>query len=278
MGAYPPRGRPAIAQFRCPGVGAGVAPPGGVADVAGTLRAARERAGLGLEEISARTRIKVAFLHALERGEFERLPGDFFARAFLRTYAREVGLSPDDVVRAYDAERQPPAPVAAEAAAPARAATQPTRLPVASGSDDIARLLRVALPIAAVIVTALVLVAISMRRDGPGEPRAVGTSGTANAPAPAARAEAEPEKLSVEIRTTGDTWIAATADGKRVAYRLFQAGDRVTLEARNELTFRVGNAGALEYRINGRQAPPVGRAGDVREFRITRETYRQLLR
>ena len=64
--------------------------------VSSRLRAAREQAGVPIEEIAARTRIKVAFLHAMERGEFERLPGEFFARAFLRTYARELHLSAAD--------------------------------------------------------------------------------------------------------------------------------------------------------------------------------------
>ena len=92
-----------------------------VIDVSETLRAERQRAGLTLEEISSRTKIKVAFLQAIERGEFERLPGTFFVRAFLRTYAREVHLSPDEVVGAYDAQVAPvveASPVGQSAPAP----------------------------------------------------------------------------------------------------------------------------------------------------------------
>ena len=55
-----------------------------------------------IEEISASTKIKPAFLVALETGHFETLPGHFFTRAFLKSYAREVGLAPDEVAREFD--------------------------------------------------------------------------------------------------------------------------------------------------------------------------------
>ena len=80
-----------------------------VSEGLGDLRRARERAGLEIEEISARTKIKPSFLRALETGHFEVLPGPFFTRTFLRTYAREVGVPPDEVVREYDRlHGQPP--------------------------------------------------------------------------------------------------------------------------------------------------------------------------
>ena len=68
----------------------------------------------------------------------------------------------------------------------------------------------------------------------------------------------------MEISTTGPTWITATADGERAAYRLFEAGDRLTIRARDEVSFRLGNAGAFEYSINGAAGTPVGGPGDVR--------------
>ena len=71
--------------------------------------------------------------------------------------------------------------------------------------------------------------------------------------------------------------ITATADGERAAYRLFAAGERLTIRARDELSFRLGNAGAFQYSINGTPGRPVGRSGDVREFTISRDNYRDLL-
>ncbi len=65
------------------------------------LREARERAGLSVHAISDRTKIPVATLEALERDEVSRLPGGIFLRSFVRAYAAEVGLDPEQAVRRF---------------------------------------------------------------------------------------------------------------------------------------------------------------------------------
>jgi cytoskeleton protein RodZ len=64
-------------------------------DFGGRLREARERKGKSLRQISAATKIPVAALEALERNDISRLPGGIFSRAFVRSYAIEVGLDPE---------------------------------------------------------------------------------------------------------------------------------------------------------------------------------------
>jgi transcriptional regulator with XRE-family HTH domain len=71
------------------------------------LRAARERAGLSLREISARTKIRPPLLDAIERADFGQIPQGLLARGFLRAYAREVGLDPESVVRQFQDEYEP---------------------------------------------------------------------------------------------------------------------------------------------------------------------------
>ena len=58
------------------------------------LRHARERLGLSLRDISDRTKIRTSILGSIERNEIDRLPPPIFTRAFVRAYAREVGLDP----------------------------------------------------------------------------------------------------------------------------------------------------------------------------------------
>ena len=254
-------------------------------DVSAALREARERAGLTLEQLSARTRIKLAFLRAIEAGRFDELPGDFFTRAFLRTYAREIHIDPDEIVHAFDASRQSAEPVSPDPPSPAPHIDRG----VVGDEPWILSPSRLApLLVTALVLTATIYMwarpAVSPTRTAAAP---VGTSGVAAAPSspsaqPATTAAAtsseEPAFLSVEIRATGPTWITATADGQRVAYRLFDTGERTTLRAREELTFRLGNAGAFDYSVNGEPGTPVGGPGDVREFRITRENYRSLTR
>jgi cytoskeleton protein RodZ len=61
-------------------------------EIGNTLHDARVRLGLELEEVARATRISARILAALEEEHFERLPGDFYARSYLRTYADFLGL------------------------------------------------------------------------------------------------------------------------------------------------------------------------------------------
>jgi hypothetical protein len=78
----------------------------------------------------------------------------------------------------------------------------------------------------------------------------------------------------MEIFPSAEIWINAIADGERAVYRLVQPGERLRVEARNELSFRIGNAGAFQYALNGVPGRAVGGPGEVREFRITRDNFR----
>src|SRR5438034_11175619 len=73
-------------------------------DFGSKLRAARERRGLSLRQIAGATKISVSALEALERNEIARLPGGIFSRAFVRSYAMEVGLDPETTIREFIAQ------------------------------------------------------------------------------------------------------------------------------------------------------------------------------
>ena len=72
--------------------------------------------------------------------------------------------------------------------------------------------------------------------------------------------------------------MTGSADGKRVIYRLLAPGERVKLEARDELAFRVGDAAAFTYSINGVEGKVLGATGEVRDVQITRQNYRTFRR
>jgi cytoskeletal protein RodZ len=62
-------------------------PKTGLPDLAG-LRATR---GLSLDEISRSTNITKRYLQAIERGEFDKLPGGVYTTSYIRQYARAAG-------------------------------------------------------------------------------------------------------------------------------------------------------------------------------------------
>ena len=262
-----------------------------MASVSDRLRAAREQAGLTVEDISVRTKINKTFVIALERGDFHRLPGEFFVRAFLRTYARELGLSADTVVADYDRQRTPAdvvgvsapgdpvAPMPQAAPPPAAGPTRqpPERFHPPLMVPDVARPWPA---IAIVLIVASIVFVLTRRSQDPSELGAVGTSGTVSAPGAPSVPAGKPEatKLIVEFRPAAEVWLSATADGKRVVYRLLKPGERVVIEADISLAIRAGNAGALDYSINGAAGKPLGELGAVREAWITRENYATFLR
>lgn len=81
------------------------------------LRKERELRQMSLEEIAQTTRIPLKMLLHIEEDAIDALPGEVFARGFLKSYARSVGLDADDVLARYgerrDAADMAPAPMTA---------------------------------------------------------------------------------------------------------------------------------------------------------------------
>ncbi len=99
------------------------------------LKAAREAKGLSLEDVQQALKIRSRYLEAIEAGELGEIPGLVYARGFIRTYARYLGvditeelaaLTPSPGPQAVTAERLP-SPATAEAG------RRPTAYAVAAG-------------------------------------------------------------------------------------------------------------------------------------------------
>ncbi len=65
------------------------------------LKQAREEKGLSLDDMQELTKIKVAYLHSIERGQYDDLPGLFYVRAFVKTYCEALGLPANEVMDIY---------------------------------------------------------------------------------------------------------------------------------------------------------------------------------
>ena len=62
------------------------------------LKQTREAQGLSLDQVASLTRIQMKFLQAIEDEEFADLPEQVFARGFVRTYARSLGINEEDAL------------------------------------------------------------------------------------------------------------------------------------------------------------------------------------
>lgn len=65
------------------------------------LREARESLGISIGDVSSRTRLSVDQIRAIEEEDLERLPEPVYVRAFLRAYAKAIGIDYEPVVNDY---------------------------------------------------------------------------------------------------------------------------------------------------------------------------------
>jgi cytoskeleton protein RodZ len=378
-------------------------------DFGSRLRDARERRGLSLRHIANTTKITVAALDALERNDISRLPGGIFTRAFVRSFAVEVGLDPDEAIRDFIAQfpdetvtgrlqtRQ--ADESGHHGSPADPGRpgnpgnprDPGNGTPGNDADAVSNLaitpafLAVALSVlvagaalyfsasgrglaAPVVAAAIDFVAsgydhvrgfLRERRamdtsvpsmppgppgppgppppaapvnvSAPAEPRpaeaprpvagpgsdvsntknarsassAKNASNTKNATntdatkAPADTAAPEPglrsadypgsvatvpladtasaELLTVVLYAKRPCWVSATSDGRKTIDRLLQAGERRTIEVRADLVMTAADASAITMTLNGAEARPFGKPGEVVTVRLNPANFREYL-
>lgn len=70
------------------------------------LRRERELREISLREVSEATKISLRYLQALERNDFEHLPGGLFNKGFVRAYCEFIGVDAESMVNAYLYEAQ----------------------------------------------------------------------------------------------------------------------------------------------------------------------------
>lgn len=66
------------------------------------MRAARETAGMSLDDVASATKVRASILAAMEQDDFSHCGGDVYARGQLRSIAAVIGLDPEELVLAYE--------------------------------------------------------------------------------------------------------------------------------------------------------------------------------
>ena len=70
-------------------------------EIGNTLREARVRRNLTLQQVEEDTKIRVRYVQAMENEDFDVMPGATYVRGFLRTYSEYLSLDPDVIVDEY---------------------------------------------------------------------------------------------------------------------------------------------------------------------------------
>lgn len=236
------------------------------------LREARTRRKLTLQEVEAATKIRGRYLQAIENEDWDQLPGDTYARAFIRTYGALLGLDGERL--AEDQRRQ-------------RGAARPgERLPrVDPRPRPVARKRRtaprvpsgaIALLVTALIVVALLVVGLS-GGGGSGNPRPEGGEAEpsrSNRNAGAGQKQlpqSSPPGHTLRLLANGEVWVCLLSGGGKslVGGDILAAGESAGPFRSGSFTVALGN-GAVTMTVDGKQLSlpeppsPIGFAVDSR--------------
>ena len=70
------------------------------------LRNCRDKSGISLAEAAEATNISSKYLAAIESGEFHELPGEIYAKNFLKVYTKFLGLDSDKFLSVFQSEQK----------------------------------------------------------------------------------------------------------------------------------------------------------------------------
>ncbi|HEV8317796.1 MAG TPA: RodZ domain-containing protein [Vicinamibacterales bacterium] len=255
-----------------------------VVDFGTKMKRAREARGVSLRQIATATKISVAALEALERNDISRLPGGIFSRAFVRSYAIEVGLDPEDTVRDFLTQFPHDSVTAGSPHVPQEdhEAIESDR----QSAQTALKLISAAVPLAIVILYLTLSEPPARPPAGAAATRAesgAAATSTASEPSPSAPGAPAPPggeavvPLSFEILATAPVTLEVTIDGTRRESRGFAAGERLVFQAQREMTLGMSDARAVQLTINGQPAVSLGAAGEARTVQIGRQNYGSFL-
>ena len=255
-------------------------PPG---DFGRSLREARERRGVSLRQIANATKIGMSALEALERNDISRLPGGIFSRAFVRSYAVEVGLDPEATIQEFIAQFPHDSVTAGHPTSTQSEDHQAIESDRRSAKTFLG-LIALSIPIAVVMLylgTAGRRVVPPAVQTGPAAaataPVEVPLPPLEPAPPVAVRASAATfpsDRLTVALSAIGECWVSATVDGEKRVDRLLRPGEQVTMEVHRELLLTAGDGSALAMTLNGADARPLGKPGEAVTVRLNLMNFR----
>jgi cytoskeleton protein RodZ len=257
------------------------------------FRAAREARGLTLSDVAEHIRIRSVYLAAIEDENWSAIGAPVYIRGFLRTYARFLGLEPEEVVAEFNSQASaPPPPVPTVPGAPPRTSYLADEEPPARGLSPliwVASLVAVVL-IAVVVYNEAMLHARQSATVLPSNSSTAVASAAAGgvaadasptenptstnpSPSPASAGTLSPAPLAsgtanLEVRLLAPSWLRVTVDGNVSMEGTFPAGtDR---QFRGKIArLRIGNAGGVEIIIDGKSMGTLGATGDVVERSFT---------
>ncbi len=241
------------------------------------LKRERELRGISLKEIADFSKISLRFLRALEENQLDILPGKFFTRGIIRTYAKYLGLEEETVLNQYCETIHPQ--------------NQMNKVKVSKKESTPEalkkkrKLISFSIFVIFILVILLSLFFLLQKKKGSSlditslpQPAIKLMPEEMPPPFPDPREE-EMKELHLKLIFHQETWIQVYADGKIELDELMSPGQQAEIRASENLLINLRNAGGLTYFINNRQGKPFGKSGEnINYIRINLDNFEEFLK
>lgn len=237
-----------------------------------TLVNARKQAGITLEELSKRTNIRATLLSEFEANKFINAGGDAYARGHLRTIARVLGVSAEDLLQQFDEEH------AQERRALHDQLAESNVTAAFPEKSKITYKQLVAISLVGIVAIFGISFIVNSTGSNNGskatptsKPTASATPSNlpSNTPSPSATSEIKTYSSGSDVQVkleavNGSSWLfVSDAAGITLYSGRATQGETFLFSSTETVNLRVGNAGAVKLTVNGTEVPSIGVDGEV---------------
>ena len=226
---------------------------------------ARKDAGLSLEDLAAKTNIRLSVLSEIEKNNFSHCGGETYARGHVRNIASILKADQKEFIRLYEEEQ------GGETRSMKDLLIENSVMRLPSDARKVSWKVLVIISVASLFVVGIAQVVISNINTND----VVGAAPTASAsPTAAESPSAEPSAQSTFSTGSGveviieaaraKSWLFVSDDAGRVLFSgQISRGSAKTFSSDSQLNFKVGNAGGVDLKVNGKKVPSIGVDGEV---------------
>ncbi|WP_196594153.1 helix-turn-helix domain-containing protein [Pectinatus sottacetonis] len=257
------------------------------------FREEREKKHLSLKDVETETNIRTLYLEAIEKEDYTVIRGEVYLKGFIKTYAKFLGLDPEEILNKYYEEKgispqhsQENVSIPQETAADIGNADYNNPSPQSEVKKDNTFEQRIEIKkrknknLGNIIFTSIIFVVVVGCLAYFIVPMLT-THKTATAPVkqvqqtdntvPAAPVPAKVDGVHISAVFNNSCWVQVKADDKTIFEKTVHTGDSFKWDGQKKIEMILGNAGAVKISLNGKDVGKPGNNGAVVKKRFLQD-------